>query len=95
MSVDSYQYFGTADLYIGYISDFLRDGGRIGAVMPAVLRGSRSYDTGRTWHLSGTGSSAASTGPNWWRTHWDKTGKVQVDRRRHPRRRVERLAPVL
>jgi SAM-dependent methyltransferase len=38
VSIDAYQYFGTADLYLGYVLDFLKPGGRIGAVMPATTR---------------------------------------------------------
>jgi len=38
ISVDSYQYYGTDDLYLGYISRFVRDGGAIGLVMPGMTR---------------------------------------------------------
>ena len=78
VSLDAYQYFGTADLYLGYILDFLQPGGQIGAVMPATTR-----ELGEEipvaleafwewdfccWHT-----------PEWWRTHWAKTRKVVVD----------------
>lgn len=36
VSVDAYHYFGTDDLYIGYVSQFLRPGGRIGIVVPGT-----------------------------------------------------------
>ena len=69
VSIDAYQYFGTADLYLGYVLDFLKPGGQIGAVMPATTR-----ELGEEipvaleqfwewdfccWHT-----------PEWWRTHW-------------------------
>ncbi|MEE9441331.1 MAG: methyltransferase domain-containing protein [candidate division Zixibacteria bacterium] len=38
ISVDSYQYFGTDDLYLGYITRFLKDGGQLGLVMPATMK---------------------------------------------------------
>jgi cyclopropane fatty-acyl-phospholipid synthase-like methyltransferase len=78
VSFDAYQYFGTADLYLGYITDFLKPGGHIGAVMPATTR--ELVDEIPTalepfwewdfccWHS-----------PQWWRTHWAKTRKVVVD----------------
>ncbi len=78
VSADSYQYFGTADLYIGYITTFLRDGGRIGAVMPAVFEEFGSTipsDLAPYWDWE----FCSFHGPGWWRTHWEKTGKVQVD----------------
>ena len=78
VSFDAYQYFGTADLYLGYLIDFLKPGGQIGAVMPATTR--ELGDEIPTalepywewdfccWHT-----------PDWWRTHWNKTRKVNVD----------------
>jgi cyclopropane fatty-acyl-phospholipid synthase-like methyltransferase len=38
LSVDAYQYFGTDELYLGYIAGFLREGGQIGAVVPGLAR---------------------------------------------------------
>lgn len=38
VSFDAYQYFGTADLYLGYLVDLLKPGGQIGVVMPATTR---------------------------------------------------------
>ena len=78
VSIDAYQYFGTADLYLGYITHFLRPGGRLGVVAPAlfdefgenvpeVLAPFWDWEF-CCWH-----------GPDWWRTHWAKTGKVQVE----------------
>lgn len=78
VSIDAYQYFGTADLYIGYLVGFLRSGGRIGCVMPAGL-----YEVGadvpeklRPWW---DWEFCCFHSPQWWRTHWHKTGKVEVD----------------
>jgi SAM-dependent methyltransferase len=78
VSVDAYQYFGTADLYLGYLVDFLRPGGRLGAVMPAVLEevGEHPPEHLRPWW---EWDFCCFHGPAWWRTHWAKTGKVVVD----------------
>ncbi len=78
VSADSYQYFGTSDLYIGYITSFLGEGGRIGAVMPAAFEEFGSTipsDLAPYWDWE----FCCFHGPGWWRTHWEKTGKVQVD----------------
>ena len=78
VSVDAYQYFGTDDLYLGYITRFLREGGQIGIVTPALFTEFGADVPGELapfwewdfccWH-----------GPEWWRIHWEKTGKVRVD----------------
>ena len=77
VSIDAYQYFGTADLYLGYLVNFLRRGGRIGAVMPAML----TEDANIPEHLAPfwDWEFCCFHGPDWWRTHWAKTGKVGVD----------------
>lgn len=78
VSIDAYQYFGTNDLYLGYLADFLKPGGRLGIVVPALTSelGDEIPETLApywewdfcSWH-----------GPDWWRHHWAKTGKVTVD----------------
>jgi cyclopropane fatty-acyl-phospholipid synthase-like methyltransferase len=78
VSVDAYHYFGTDDLYIGYISEFLRPGGHIGIVVPGTTR-----EVGEAvpphlveywdWEFCSFHS------PEWWRRHWSKTGRVDVD----------------
>ena len=37
VSIDAYQYFGTDILYLDYLTRFLRPGGRLGVVVPAVV----------------------------------------------------------
>ena len=78
MSVDAYQYFGTADLYLGYVTSFLRNGGQIGVVVPAVLE---EVGADIPPHLEPYWESefCCFHSPDWWRTHWAKTGKVRVD----------------
>ncbi len=78
VSLDAYQYFGTADLYLGYLLDFLKAGGQLGAVMPATTRelGTEIPDTlAPFWEWE----FCCFHTPDWWRTHWLKTGKVAVD----------------
>ena len=78
ISIDAYQYFGTADLYLGYLVNFLGEGGRIGAVMPAMLTEVGS-DVPETLRPYWDWEFCCFHGPDWWRTHWAKTGKVTVD----------------
>jgi hypothetical protein len=79
VSFDAYQYFSTDDLYLGYLIDFPKAGHQIGAVMPATTRELGDEVPAKLepfwewdfccWHI-----------PEWWRTHWAKTGKVTADR---------------
>ena len=77
VSIDAYHYFGTDDLYIGYISGFLRDGGRIGLVVPGVVDELTSVPEELVPYWEWDFCSFHS--PGWWRRHWEKTGKVRVD----------------
>ncbi|MHB8799418.1 MAG: SAM-dependent methyltransferase [Thermoanaerobaculia bacterium] len=38
VSIDAYQYFGTDLLYLDYLARFLRPGGRLGVVVPGLVR---------------------------------------------------------
>ncbi len=78
ISLDAYQYFGTADLYLGYLIDFLKPGGRLGAVMPALLT-ELSNEPPATLAPYWEWDFCCFHGPDWWRHHWTKTGKVTVD----------------
>ena len=78
VSLDAYQYFGTADLYLGYIVDYLRAGSQIGAVMPA-LTSEFGSDIPESLEPFWEWDFCCFHGPDWWQNHWDKTGKVVVD----------------
>ena len=78
VSVDAYQYFGTADLYLGYITGFLRDGGRIGVVVPAIFE-ELAENVPPLLEQFWEWDFCCFHGPQWWRRHWSKTGKVRVD----------------
>jgi cyclopropane fatty-acyl-phospholipid synthase-like methyltransferase len=78
VSLDAYQYFGTDDLYLGYLLDFLAPEHQIGIVVPATTRelGAEippSLERFWEWEFGSWHS------PTWWRTHWAKTGKVAVE----------------
>lgn len=78
LSVDAYQYFGTDDLYIGHITSYLREGGRIGIVVPALFRdfdGTPPQELAPHWRWE----FCAFHSPSWWRQHWEKTSQVTVD----------------
>lgn len=77
VSIDSFPYYGTDDLYLGYLARYLKPGGVLGIAgagltreiegeLPAHLR---SWWTPDLWCLHST---------SWWRRHWERTGIVDV-----------------
>lgn len=78
VSIDSFQYFGTDDTYLESIVRYLRPGGRIGVVDPALFRELGTEVPADLAHLW-TWQGLPFHGPDWWRTHWAKTGLVTVD----------------
>jgi len=77
VSLDAYQYFGTDDLYLGYILKFLKPGGRIGIVCPGLAHeiGEPPAHLKPWWEWD----FCCFHSPGWWRNHWQKTGLVTVE----------------
>jgi SAM-dependent methyltransferase len=84
VSLDAYTYFGTDDLYLGYVVRYLRAGGRIGIVVPGLLQEigeqppahlTRPQENGRVfWEPDCWCFHTAA----WWRRHWRRTGLVEA-----------------
>jgi len=77
ISLDAYQYFGTDDLYLGYIAKFLKPGGRIGIVCPGLAHeiSEPPVHLKQWWEWD----FCCFHSPNWWRHHWAKTGLVTIE----------------
>ncbi len=86
VSIDSYHYYGTCDLYLRYMTSFLRPGGQLGMVVPALMQ---PFEENRVpSYLSGeTPGSVRFWDPaecfsirtlDWWRRHWEQTRLVDV-----------------
>jgi SAM-dependent methyltransferase len=76
--IDCFAYFGTDDLYLNYLAQFVKSGGPIGIAgvglmqelegpVPEHLRPMWGQDF---WAIHSAG---------WWRRHWERTGIVDVD----------------
>ena len=85
VSLDSYQYYGTDDLYLGYMLKFLRPGGQLGIVVPGLTR---DFDGPLPEHLTRVVADGKPFWEpecwcfhtaDWWRQHWGKTGLVDVE----------------
>lgn len=78
VSFDAYHYFGTDDLYLGYLSTFLKPGGRLGIVSPGTFE---ELSDGPPPHLAPywVWDFCSFHSPGWWRRHWQKTGLVDIE----------------
>jgi SAM-dependent methyltransferase len=77
--IDAYEYFGTADGYLAYLTGFLEPGGQLGVATPALRREIRElgYIPDHIKQLVGWEAIAWHTA-DWWRFHWAITELVDV-----------------
>jgi len=77
--IDAYEYFGTADNYLAYLTGFLKPGGQLGIATPAMTREIRElgYIPEHIKKLVGWEALAWHTA-DWWRFHWAITELVEV-----------------
>lgn len=77
VSLDAYQYFGTDDLYLGYITKFLKRDGHLGIIAPGLAREiDAPPDHLKPWW---EWDFCCFHSPQWWRRHWAKTRLVEVE----------------
>ncbi|TYB64820.1 methyltransferase domain-containing protein [Nonomuraea sp. PA05] len=79
VSIDAYEYFGTADGYLAYITRFLKPGGQLGVATPAMTAEVRDLGAipPHIKALVGWEAIAWHTA-EWWRFQWDITELVTV-----------------
>jgi cyclopropane fatty-acyl-phospholipid synthase-like methyltransferase len=79
VSIDAFEYFGTADGYLPYLVKFLRPGGQLGVATPALTREVRELGAipAHIEKVVGWEAMAWHT-PDWWRFQWETTGLVTV-----------------
>ena len=78
VSIGSYHYFGTDDLYLGYYLRFVKTGGQIGMVLPGLAHGCETIPPPHLephWKWD----SCAWRSQAWWRRHWETAGLVTVE----------------
>jgi cyclopropane fatty-acyl-phospholipid synthase-like methyltransferase len=79
VSLDSYQYYGTDDLYLGtHFAKLVKPGGQMGIVCPALMRepeGGVPADLEQFWTWEWFTFHTA----DWWKRHWGRTGLVDIE----------------
>ena len=79
VSMDSYHYYGTDDLYIGHFVRFLKPDGQIGIVVPGLVQELTSAEPPEHLAPYWYWDFCSFHSPDWWRRHWEKTGFVEVE----------------
>lgn len=78
VSIDSFVYYGTDDLYLNYLARFVKPGGVVGIAGAGLMKeieGAVPHHLAAWWtHDHWCLHSAA-----WWRRHWQRTGIMDVD----------------
>jgi cyclopropane fatty-acyl-phospholipid synthase-like methyltransferase len=73
VSIDSFIYYGTDDLYLNYLARFVKPGGEVGIAGAGLLReidGALPDHLGEWW----TQDLWCLHSAVWWRRHWERTG---------------------
>ncbi len=78
ISIDSFPYYGTDDLYLNYVLRFVKPGGQIAIAGAGLMREMEDSvpERLRSWWEPSMYCLHSAT---WWRTHWGKTGLVDVE----------------
>jgi SAM-dependent methyltransferase len=78
LSIDSYPYYGTDQLYLNYIAHFLKPGCHLGIAGAGLVQ---DFDGGVPDHLKEmwTQDFWAIHSASWWRTLWERTGIVEIE----------------
>ena len=83
VSMDSYHYYGTDDLYLMYFHKFLKPGGQIGIVIPGLAREIAGLVPEHLAKTRGNGISVWEDDwwsfhtTDWWQRHWDKMSFIK------------------
>ncbi len=78
LSIDSFVYYGTDDLYLPYLARFLRPGGLLGIAGAGLMQeveGALPEHLRAWWEPSLNCLHSAA----WWRRHWEKSGILSVE----------------
>lgn len=81
VSLDAYHYFGTDDSYLGHHhAPLVKAGGQIGIVVPGLVEEFKGEPPAHLApHWAKFWEFWTFHSPAWWRSHWAKTGLVEVE----------------
>jgi SAM-dependent methyltransferase len=77
VSIDSFSYYGTDDLYLNYLTRFVKPGGQLGIAGAGLVReleGAVPSHLAQWWSAELWSLHSAA----WWRQHWERPGILDV-----------------
>jgi cyclopropane fatty-acyl-phospholipid synthase-like methyltransferase len=77
VSVDSYQYYGTNELYLDYILKYLRHGGEIGIVIPSIKKEIENIIPEKLEPYWEPDMYCFHT-IEWWKNLWNHSNKIDI-----------------
>lgn len=77
-ALDCYSYFGTDDLYLNYLVQFVKPGGFLG-IAGAGLVNELDQHVPEHFRADWTQDFWALHSVAWWRRHWERTGLIDID----------------
>jgi cyclopropane fatty-acyl-phospholipid synthase-like methyltransferase len=78
VSIDSFIYYGTDDVYLNYFARFVKPQGSVGIASSGLVReiDGALPDHLREWWTPDLWSLHSA---NWWRRHWERTGIMDIE----------------
>lgn len=78
VSIDSVMYYGTDDLYLNYLAQFLKPGGQIGIAACGLIA---EFEEAAPEHLQEwwTPELYCLHSAAWWRRHWSRSGILEIE----------------
>jgi len=78
VSIDSFVYYGTDDLYLGYLARFLKPGGALGIAGAGLIQEIEDEVPDHLQEWWEPSLWCLHSAP-WWRRHWERTGIMAVE----------------
>jgi cyclopropane fatty-acyl-phospholipid synthase-like methyltransferase len=78
VSIDSFVYYGTDDLYLNYLARFVKPGGAVGIAGAGLMQEIEGHlpDHLRAWWTPDLWCLHSAA---WWRRHWERTGILAIE----------------
>ena len=80
VSIDSFPYYGTDDLYLQYVARFVKPGGTVGIAGAGLMREMVDTIPPHLLEWWTAESPWCLHSPAWWRHHWGRTGALDIER---------------